>query len=207
MKTSRQRVLDYIQTHRAATAAEISQALNMTTANARHHLGILFERGTIEIIGQQSKEGKGRPAQIFALADHSNDHNLAQLCSALIAEMEHLTSVEDRMGSMERISRRLFPAASTPRGPRQHLTRRLHDAVQQLNRSNYRARWEAHIDAPRLILGHCPYKAIIEQHPEICQIDALILKALLEEPVDQIAKLLPDGRGIPNCIFQVGYGR
>jgi predicted ArsR family transcriptional regulator len=208
MKTSRQRLLEYIQSQRAATANDISQALNMTTANARHHLGILHEQGAIEIIGYQPRGGKGRPAQIFGPGHHGSRDNLVQLSGALMDEIEYLSPVDAHRGSLERISHRLVPPLRKKVDhAKLHLTQRLYGAIQQLNKHNYHARWEAHIDAPRLILGHCPYKAIVDQYPDICQIDALILESLLAEPVDQITKLAPDGRGVPVCVFEIHVKR
>ncbi len=84
------------------------------------------------------------------------------------------------------------------------LSQRLYETVRQLNQYHYQARWEAHRDAPRLILGHCPYSAVIEQHPELCQADAILLNALLHAEVHQLARLARDRQGILYCMFWVG---
>jgi predicted ArsR family transcriptional regulator len=205
MTTSRQRVNAYIQNRKAATAEDISQALGMTAANARHHLTILRDQGVIEIIGQRPNMGKGRPSQVYGATIQAAEDSLGRLTSALLAEIKYLQSPDAQSQSLERISKRL-----TSRSNRKdqhlsaHLTQRLYDAIQQLNQSNYQARWEAHIAAPQLILGHCPFKSIIDSHPELCKIDALMLESLLDEPVEQLAKLSPDVRGAPVCVFQIG---
>jgi predicted ArsR family transcriptional regulator len=205
MKTSRQRILEYLETHRAVTAADISQALRMTGANARRHLSILHERGAVEVIGQRPSQGKGRPAQVFGPANHASRSNLEQLASALLAEIEQLLPPEARQQSLQRIAGRLAdPSAQAASQAGAHLTQRLYSAIQQLNKRGYQARWEAHSGAPRLILGHCPFKALTNLHPQVCQIDALFLETLLEEHVDQLTRLAPDARGAPICVFQIG---
>jgi predicted ArsR family transcriptional regulator len=67
----------------------------------------------------------------------------------------------------------------------------------------YQARWEAHADAPRLTLGHCPYAAILPEHPELCALDAALLETLLGAPATQVAKLARDGRGGMYCLFVI----
>jgi predicted ArsR family transcriptional regulator len=63
---------------------------------------------------------------------------------------------------------------------------------------NYHARWEAGQQGPRILFGHCPYAAIIEKHPELCQMDAALLKELFGDDMEQIAKI-ENFQGM--CIF------
>jgi predicted ArsR family transcriptional regulator len=204
MKTTRQRILEYIESQRAVTATDISQALRMTPANARHHLAILQEQGSVKIIGQRPKEGKGRPAQVFSTSGQITGNNLDQLSSALLAEAEQRLSPGAHQNYLKRIAQRLTPPPANNGRRGSNLSQRLYDTIQHLNKRDYHARWEAHVFAPRLILGHCPYRAIIKEHPELCQIDTHILEDLLGEEVEQLAKLTPDNRGATSCIFQIG---
>jgi predicted ArsR family transcriptional regulator len=85
-----------------------------------------------------------------------------------------------------------------------HITQRLAAAVRRLNDLEYQARWEAHALAPRVILGNCPYAAIIEGHPELCQMDAYLLENQLGQAVSQTAKLERNPQGLPVCVFALG---
>ena len=60
--------------------------------------------------------------------------------------------------------------------PGENLTRRLYRTTEILNQQHYQARWEARPDAPRLVLGHCPFSAILEEHPELCKLDAYLIE-------------------------------
>ena len=79
--------------------------------------------------------------------------------------------------------------------------RRLASTIERLNSMHYQARWEAGAEGPRIILGHCPYRAIIADHPELCQMDAALLTELLQDEVMQTAKLEPGAGGLPFCGF------
>lgn len=205
MRTSRRKVFDFIVSQRAVTARDISQAFDMTPANARHHLAILQDQGSVEIIGQRPSIGKGRPAQLFGLARYKSENNLGKLASILLDELEDSMPSHAYQHTLQRIAKRMQLKLSTSSlSVSAHLTQRLYQVIQVLNTSNYQARWEAHISAPHLILGHCPYKSILNHHPVMCQLDTLLLESMLEEPVEQIAKLEPDSRGLPICVFQIG---
>jgi predicted ArsR family transcriptional regulator len=208
MKTSRQQILEYIMAQRATTAADLSQALHMTKANARHHLAILKEQGLVEVVGERPSRGKGRPARVFAPSKRSMGENLDLLSSALLLEVNQGQGEGGHLEVMARLAQRLAAAMSVEGSPGSggaggSLTQRLYRVVQHLNRHHYQARWEAHSQAPRVILGHCPYAAILEEHPELCQVEAFLLEELLGSEVEQVDKLARDGRGVPYCTFVI----
>lgn len=204
MKTSRQRVLEYVQAHHPVTAADLSQALHMTEANARHHLSILQQRGLLRSAGQRRGSAKGRPARLYLPSEQLLGHNLDQLAAALLdllgarlgsGELDEL--LHNLAGRMLQTGQNARPAGN------ESLTQRLYRAIQQLNQLHYQARWEAWRGAPRLILDHCPYAAIIAQHPELCRLDAYLLESLAGSQVEQTSKLEPDTQGALHCIFNI----
>ncbi len=218
MKTSRQRVLDYIRLHRYITSAEISRTLRMTPANARHHLAVLADQGVIEVVGERSTGGKGRPAQVFCLTSQSMQ-GLEKLTAAALDLLEgnlsssgknpalrllahHLAEEEEEKAENSDSSHGKDAVRNQPI-PKPHLTQRLYQAVSRLNALGYAARWEARPDAPRMILGACPYARILADYPQLCQMDEFLLEALLQAPAKQVAKLAHDSRGAPYCMFIV----
>ena len=211
MKTSRQRLLEYVQAHRVVTVEDLSRALRMTRANARHHLAILKEQGVVDLVGLQSSQGKGRPAQLYSLSAQTQRHNLDHLVSALLQELVSSKPVDKQYSTFRNLAQRMLADSlpesglqGAPPRPTPNLTQRLYTAVRQLNEFNYQARWEAHAIAPRLIFEHCPYAAILPKHPEMCRFDGVLLEEMLGSTVTQTAKLEPDPRGAVHCIFHVG---
>jgi predicted ArsR family transcriptional regulator len=211
MKTSRQRVLEYIQAHYPLSASDLSQALHMTEANARHHLAILQERGLVQPAGSRFPLGKGRPSRLFMPSEKSLGNNLDQLAAALLK----IFKSQGDQANDEAFLRALAALIAQPGYPKvgssekitQSLTNRLTKAVSQLNQRHYHARWEAWRGAPRLILGHCPYAVIIHQHPELCRMDAYLLEELTQAHAHQTSKLTPDSKGALHCIFHIEEAR
>ena len=209
MKTSRQQLFDFIKNHHVVVTAEISRALNMTEANVRHHLTILQYQGLVEVVGSRRTQGKGRPAQLFRISRQSMGHNLDKLADALLNELYQSSEInaEDLLHNVayRLVDRHIYRGArgrlTSTSG--EHYVIRLHYTIEYLNKLNYRARWEAHSEAPRIMLGYCPYADILPEHPELCSLDGYFLEELLDAPVTQISKLTTDERGIPSCTFRV----
>ena len=201
MPTTRQRILEYIKSKEVTTAADLSSALHMTAANARHHLSTLKEEGVVQVIGQRPSRRRGRPVDLYHLSFPLSLHNLDGLAHAVLLELLGEADPQAQEELLERLALKIVPRAATAS---KNLTQRLTQAVQLLNRLSYQSRWEAHAQGPRVILHHCPYSAIIAQHPEICRIDRFLLRNMLDLPVQQLAKLEMTPTGIPQCVFKLG---
>jgi predicted ArsR family transcriptional regulator len=192
--TSRLRVLDHLRKHQTASAMELSRALGMTRANARHHLVILEENDLVQVIGSR-KEGRGRPVNLYALSRHVLGDGLDELSHMLLDEWLGNMPEAQKEAALRTVVRRLAKQASGP------LTVRLAETVKRLSQLHYQARWEAGAIGAHVILGHCPYAAIIDNHPELCRMDAFLLEESLGLSAEQIAKLERPGQGMPQCIF------
>lgn len=198
MKSTRQLILEHLSNKQAASTKEISRALQLTTANIRHHLAILLAEGAVAIIGEKPSIGRGRPASLYALTSQTSLNNLDRLASVLLKDFANPERPESQTDSLQRIALALSGETGNATD---NLTRRLYQAVQRLNELNYQARWEARSAAPQIILGHCPYAAILSDHPELCHLDALILETLLRMSVEKVAHLARDERGLTYCMF------
>jgi len=200
MPSTRQQIISMLQAKKQLSSQEISHALQLTPANIRHHLSILIDEGVVEVASQRKKHGKGRPVQVFSLTREIASHNLDGLASALLDELKNGYQNNSLNQLFSNIALRLAPPGiSTPHS----LTQHLYVTVQKLNDLHYQARWEAHADAPRIFLEHCPYAAILPAHPELCLIDKNLLEKLLDHPVNQMAKLDRDKHGTLFCLFAV----
>ena len=192
MITARHKVLAYLNKTRTASAREISRALKMPAPNVRHHLRVLASDGRLEVASVRGRDGRGRPEKVYSLPRAVLGDNLSALAEALLTEA----------GSgvrMETLAKHLAGQSSFTS---QSLARRLNLIVEKLNQMNYHARWEAGSAGPRIVLGHCPYAALIEKHPELCQMDKALLHELMGQPAEQIFKIGKDESSV--CVFVMG---
>lgn len=202
MTTAREKIYAYISKRRSVTAAEIARDLRMTPANARHHLGHLLRNGQIEIISKRSagKRG-GRPVKVYAVSRNILGDGLAALSHHLLEEMLGAVNASQRVSLLQKLGQRL--ATSRTGAALSSPMLRLNETVKHLNKLGYDSRWEAHASGPRITLGHCPYAAIVDAHPELCDMDAALLGECLAQHVEQIAKLEGAESGRPYCVFML----
>jgi predicted ArsR family transcriptional regulator len=198
MKTTRQRLLEHLAERRTATAAELSQTLHVTPANVRHHLSVLKAEGVVDVVGQRQGRSPGRPVQVYGLRSEISSHNLAGLAGALLKVLYENRSEDSPEAGLKALAVQLVKPEAGSGGS---LSQRLSDAVLSLNKKNYQARWEAHSTGPRLIFSHCPYAAILDDHPELCRLDALMLEEMFGMSANQLARLEVNFQGISQCIF------
>ncbi len=191
MTTARQKILAYLEKSRTASAREISRSLKMSTAAVRHHLRVLVSDGRLEMAATQvrGREGRGRPEKVYSLPAAALGDNLPSLSEALLTES----------GSgvpMEALAKRLAGDSNFASQP---LAKQLNLTIERLNQMNYHARWEAGSEGPRLLFNHCPYAAIIEQHPELCRMDEALLKEWMGQPAVQVSRAGKEGSSV--CVF------
>jgi len=200
---TRLRIVDYLRKQQTATVQELKRALEMTGANVRHHLAILESNDLIELISHR-RAGRGRPVNVYGLSRRVLGDGLDRLAGAMFQTFLRDApgaALESGLRSMARqLVGNALPDSVTP------LPRRLTQAVDRLDKLHYQARWEAGSLGARIILGHCPYAAIIKDYPELCQMDAYLLEQLSGLPVEQVARLQPNLKGYPFCIFRVSLG-
>ena len=200
MQTTRQRILQFLRTHRQATAPELSLTFDLTQANIRHHLNILEKNGQIEVVGQAPSEQPGRPSHVYMLTRTAQDNSLDELSSALLIESLSGKNAGQRQKKLRSTARQL---AGMQHDPDRSIIVRLGSAVQRLNDLNYNAHWEAHPDSPHVLLGRCPYATILSRHPELCEMDEHLIQILTGENFTLVEKISRSQSGPAYCRFCV----
>ena len=195
MQLTRQQIVEYLQTNRTATPIELSRALQVTAANIRHHLKQLKQNGLVEVVGTQPLRGRGRPMKLYSLTENALQHNLEGLASALLHTLPNDPDLKGE--KLAEIAANLLGDYA----PSANMHARLNQAVEHLNALQYLAAWEASPSGPRVLLHNCPYALILDEHPELCQMDAALLSQLLAQPAEQTAKLERSPDGTPHCAF------
>jgi len=188
--TTRHRILNHLKKTRAASAREIARALNLSAPNVRHHLGVLGSDGRVEVATVAKQGERGRPEKLYSLSQAALGDNLSALTEALLVVAGSRLKVESLASHI--LDGNQFTNLPIPK--------RLALLVEKLDGMHYQARWEAGADGPRVLFGRCPYAAVIEGHPELCQMDVSLLGNALGREVRQLGKI-EKAQGL--CVFAV----
>ena len=194
MTTSRQKILTHLKKTRSASAREIARALKLSVPNVRHHLSVLCSDGRVEMTAVRNRGGRGRPEKAYSLSEAALGDNLSALTQAILTE----AGSKVRMEAVARLLLGEQQFAGLP------MNRRLALLIEKLNEMHYQAKWEAGAGGPRVILGRCPYARVIESHPEICTMDAALLKNAMARDVSPLKKNEIPTKGLCPFIFQIG---
>jgi predicted ArsR family transcriptional regulator len=200
MSDTRQDILDYLQRYHTATVEEFSRVLSLTRPNIRHHLNLLIGQGMVKEAGQIPPGGRGRPTLVYMLVPSAQREGMEQMVSALLDEVNAEKNDNARQQRLHNLAARL---QRDEVDPGQSTTLRLNAAVQRLNQLHYQAHWEARATGPQVILGQCPYAAILPHHPELCQIDRYLIEDMGGRPVKQVEKIAAKPEGPHMCRFVV----
>jgi predicted ArsR family transcriptional regulator len=190
--TTRNRIIQYLEKVREAHTGEIARALSLSKPNVRHHLRVLILDKRVESKAMSVHLTRGRPEKSYSLSRAAQGSNLSRLTDVLL-------NVEKSKIKWDLIAGKLagdLPISKLP------ITALLRDMILKMNEMHYQARWEAGAEGPRVILGYCPYAEIIESHPELCNMDTMLLSRLLTTKVEQKEKIQKN-RGV--CIFVLGH--
>jgi len=201
--TTQSRILNFLRKQGSATVHELSLAFMLSGANIRHHLAVMKSNDLIESISQQ-RQGRGRPVYVYGLSRRVLGDGLDNLVRAIFDTLFRTMSDEDREANLKSVA--LSLGGKNPSRIDLLQPAFLNRVIDRLNELHYQAHWEAGVNGPQVILGHCPYASIIATYPELCRMDALLLSEQIGLPVEQAAKLRPSIKGHPFCSFLVSHG-
>ena len=197
--TSRQKVFEVIRKHQLVTVSELNHFLEMTPANIRHHIAVLKANGLVERIDSRKKIGRGRPEAVYAVSNVFNEDGLETLIEGIFKLWFSTLSQDELIQKMQSIARYLAGDGVDIRII--SINKKLTMCMNYLNDLHYKAKWEASPSGPRIKFGNCPYRKIINLHPELCLMDNYLLEELVGIKLSQVSKLEHDERGILYCSF------
>jgi len=201
MTTARQRVLNYLKKQRSASAAQIGRGLNMSAATVRHHLSIMVGDRRIIVVGARRTEKRGRPVKLYRVSDKLIGDNLAMLSDVVLIETLNKLSPAKQNEFIKSLAKNLTLQMKSNDFD-VTIAKRIGSAIESLNKFYYQARWEAGSQGPQILFAHCPYAAIIDQHPELCRMDEMILGELIGLRFEQFAKIGKEPADSNHCIFR-----
>lgn len=181
MQATRRRILEILKIDNKATVMDLAEALDMAPVSVRHHLDIL--QGQDLVTSQvQHKRTVGRPEQVYLLTETANDffpQNFRVLAGDVLNEVKRLLPAAEVNGIVQRLAdRTLAEAPARRRG--QSVDERLAEVTTFLSDKGYLAQWERH-NGHQLLLHtcNCPYAGLAAEHPELCQMDMVLVSELM----------------------------
>ncbi len=191
---SRTRVARDILRHGPATAADIAERLDLTTAAVRRHLDALTSDGMLEAGDQRvvGRRGRGRPAKVYRVTDKGRDEfehaydDLAASALTYVAEIGGSDAVAEfarrRLLRLEEAYRMAVAVVGPDEAPQA--------LADLLSEEGYAASVEPSPQGGvQICQHHCPVAHVAAQFPQLCEAETQMIGQLLGTHVQRLATI------------------
>jgi DeoR family transcriptional regulator, suf operon transcriptional repressor len=200
MQETRHQILTILKEKGSATVDDLATSLNLTPITVRHHLSILLGEGYLS--AQQVRRKVGRPHYVYTLTEKAADvfpQGYHLLTDRLLDELKVMVGREGMQVMLERLADRLA-ATVAPQVGGDTMEERLNQAALLLVSEGFLARWEKTTDGYIFYELNCPYRRVIQHHPEVCSMDQRFLSEVLHIGVEKIDCIVAGGE---RCSYRV----
>lgn len=195
--TQREKIYQFINTRKQATAQEIANWFRIPVTTARFHIRILVDAGRIQVVSSNRVRTLGKPRLVYEVVSRGEQQIFLELFDALLQNEELMAGKSETIIAL---LARQIGGLNNARSA--NLTLNLIDLIDHLNELDYAARWEVHRSAPRVILEKCPYSASACVSSHFCEMDTQII----QNWTGRVARLVRAG-GInqkrESCVFEI----
>jgi predicted ArsR family transcriptional regulator len=198
LHTTRRSVLEALRSAGTATVAQLAEMVGVKGITIRHHLNGLLAEGLVD--AEEKRQAVGRPIYMYRLtaeAENLFPQKYHQLVERLLDQVKLSLPpetvdmlIKSLATSLAEEFRVEFDSLPEPD--------RLNRLIDLLAREGFMAQWRRTDAGVELVEYHCPYYAVGQRHPEICQIDEELIRVALKAQVAKEACLLT---GDPACKF------
>lgn len=188
-----------------ATAAELGEALGVSTTAARRHAEDLHGEGVVEAESEQ--RGLGRPNKVYRITDEGRERfpRRYDLLAERMVEAAGEDGVEDREELMRRVAGSLVEEHGHRVPSEAPLEEQVEAVAALLEALGFPTELEEAGDRYVLVRRDCIFLRAAEAHRDaVCgHLDTVLLEKLLDRPVE-LEACLPDGA--PACRHEVRIG-
>lgn len=202
MQGTRQRILEILKEHGAATVDYLAAELGLTAVTVRHHLDVLRSEGLVTDPEVQRRNTRGRPHYLFGLTPQANAYfpkGYSDLAGKLIEVIKDTYSPRAVNVILEDVAVRFMAEAPRPT-PGEGLEQRLERAARFLCEKGYVARWERTPEGYLFATTNCPYHGLASPHPELCNMDLSLVASLLGDAPERVCRVV---EGAEACCYLI----
>jgi DeoR family suf operon transcriptional repressor len=182
MQNTRQGILEILKEQGQATVDDLAQRLELTSMTIRHHLNVLQADGLVTADKVRRVKKAGRPRLVYTLTEKAHGlfpQNYDELARQLLTEMKSMMSDDELEAMFRRIVDRLAAGAPLSR-PGQSFEERLAEVAEFLEEHGFITRLEEVDEGYILRTINCPYREVMGEHGEVCDMDRELLTRLLD---------------------------
>ncbi|MBN2556169.1 MAG: ArsR family transcriptional regulator [Anaerolineales bacterium] len=200
MQDTREQILRLLQQEGAGTISTIAVAMNLATATIRHHLTILERDGLVEV--EQVRQRVGRPHLEYSLTPvgrESFPKKYDEFSTQLLSEIRFRYGNQAVAELIRGIARRKLESIEVDL-EKLDTAQRLEVLQSFLSHEGHVSSFKLKGNTARLEQHACPYQSIVMEHPEVCLLNDVLIRNIMDLPYEKQGCLVS---GDDACIFEI----
>jgi predicted ArsR family transcriptional regulator len=200
MQETRKQILEYLRRNGSAAVHDLAEHLQISIGTVRHHLNVLQRDNMVE--SKEIRHGVGRPRLVYALSSTGLEafpKKYDWLSSALLSELKQRFDPATVSSVLRGIAQQVLDKYQ-PELEATTLEERAHILVEIMGQEGFETRLEKTEDNRiRIVQNSCPYRSVVQNHNEVCQLDAEMIHQVLQQPIQRKCCML---HGDHSCVFE-----
>jgi predicted ArsR family transcriptional regulator len=195
LQRTRKQILDHINRHGPSSVEDLAHATGVVPVTVRAHLSVLEKSGLIA--GTQVRSGRaGRPRIFYSLTPRARQVFPKGYDQLALRLLEPIHDTKARVAVFHQAG------AEWAKDLRQELEglepeMRVEAIIQALDQSGCEAEWQSTAGRLLVRLHNCPYSTVVEQFPELCEMERTFLEELVGVPI----RIEESGPGCVECVL------
>jgi DeoR family suf operon transcriptional repressor len=192
MSGTRDLVLRTLLIQPGCTVNELAEKVGISPISVRHHIASLEADGLIS--SEDERHGVGRPRQVFFLTEAGIEQFPTRYVRLTVRLLEHLkeTMPESMVNALfsdmaEDLANDLAEGMEMKNLSMQE---RLNLVKELLRGEGFNIEWEQLENGYEIHEASCPYYYIGQNHPEICNVDQILISKVLSLPTEKVKCIL-----------------
>ncbi len=195
MQRTRKLILDHINRHGPSTVDDLAAAAGVVAVTVRAHLAVLEREGLV--VGQEVRTGRaGRPRIHYALTLRAQDV-FPKAYDHLAQRLLDTVGSDGARGSLITEAATAWASSVAASATSENREERLRAAISALDETGCETEWHEEEGRLQITLHNCPYPAVVEHFPQLCEMERTFLEDLLQFPVT----VVESGPGCSECVM------
>ncbi|MBN1317469.1 MAG: DeoR family transcriptional regulator [Anaerolineales bacterium] len=197
---TRQQILEALKMSGGSTVQSLAETVDVSPVTVRHHLGNLQADRLVNITLE--RRSVGRPHHVYSLSQEGENQFPQQylnLSKRLLNQIQKTYSPPEINQLFKGIARDIIEQNIDNLKGKSGIER-LALLLEIMEDEGLMAQWEEENGDIIIQTNNCPYRALIDNHPEVCALDHSLISVILDVPVEKIDSMQ---EGSPRCTFKV----
>lgn len=200
MKSTRDKILLTLLKKPQATINDLAESVNINAISVRHHLSSLQADNLVR--AEEERHGVGRPRLVYSLTEDGMEKfptRYLRLTNRILKGVRNELNSQQVKDLFSSIAKDI---ANEHKMKLNQLTmdQKLTYINTLLMEEGFEVEWERNDSYYILHEINCPYIQVVQQHPEVCTLDQVLISEMLSVPVEKIDCILSGGR---QCSYQI----